>query len=170
MKKLCTTLLLALAVVDAKPPAAVKYLPPAAFPELPSKIVSELQSRKCMIPQFPKGWTISDRINVTRGEFAKAGQKDWAVVCAVTEVTLLIFWNGSDKDPAELPVGERNTYWFSGLIAQELLKRKYSDKLPGLTIDHDAIGITNKDEQTTIQYFQDGKLTPFRGVPIDIGR
>ena len=170
MKKLCTTLLLALAIAEAKPPAAVKYLPPAAFPELPTKIVNELQSRKCMIPQFPKGWTISDRINVTRGEFAKAGQKDWAVVCAVTDVTLLIFWNGSDKYPAELPVGEKNIYWFSGLIAQDLLKRKYPDKLPGLTIDHDAIGITNKDEQTTVQYFQDGKWTPFRGVPIDIGR
>ena len=170
MKLFSALLLLALAA-QAKPAAVVKYLPPAAFPELPGKVVSELQSRKCMVPQFPKGWTMTERINVTRGEFAKPGQKDWAVVCAgATEVTLLIFWNGSEKEPAELPIGERNAYWFSGLIAQDLLKRKYADKMPALTMDHDGIGVTNSTEQTTIQFFQDGKWTSFRGVPIDTGR
>ena len=97
-------------------------------------------------------------------------QKDWAVVCATTEVTLLVYWNGSEKEPAEIPVGEKNTYWFTGLIPQDLLKRKYADKMPGLKMDHDAIGITNANEQTTIQYFQDGKWTPFRGVSHDTGR
>ena len=171
VKRIYPLFLAAAAIAAAKPAAVVKYLPPAAFPELPDKVVSQLQGRKCMIPQFPKGWTISDRINVTRGEFQKAGQKDWAVVCATaTEVTLLIYWNASEKDPAELPVGDRNTYWFTGLIPQELLKRKYADKLPDVKLDHDGIGITNATEQTTIQFFQDGKWSSFRGVPIDTSR
>ena len=92
MNKISFLLLGVTIAAAAKPPGGVKYLPPAAFPELPTKIASALQSRKCMIPQYPKGWTISDRINVTRGEFAKPGQKDWAVLCSATDVTLLIFW------------------------------------------------------------------------------
>ena len=92
----------------------LRYLRPVAFEELPGSIVRSLESRKCMIPQYPKAWTATDRINVVRGEFAKAGQNDWAVICAdATDETLLVFWNSSDKDPGEFSLG------FAGYIPGE---------------------------------------------------
>jgi hypothetical protein len=73
-------------------------LPPAAFSELPGKVVAELQRRGCTIPQqvFTK-----KPHNVVKGEFAKPGQTDWAVLCSVKGVSsIVVFWNGSKKNPA----------------------------------------------------------------------
>lgn len=75
-------------------------LPPAAFPELPANLVTELVRRGCTIPQevFTK-----KPHNVIQGDFAKSGQTDWAVLCSVKGVsTILVFWNGSEKYPAQL--------------------------------------------------------------------
>ena len=38
-----------------------------------------------------------------RGEFAKPGQMDWAVLCSVGRVSsILVFWNGSETNPANI--------------------------------------------------------------------
>lgn len=75
-------------------------LDPAEFPELPRKIVGALQRRGCTIPQVPM---IDGRHNVIRGEFLKPGQTDWAVLCSAGGVSsILVFWNGSETNPAEL--------------------------------------------------------------------
>ncbi len=43
------------------------------------------------------------RQNIIKGEFAKPGQTDWAVLCSVGGVsTILIFWNASEINPAEI--------------------------------------------------------------------
>jgi hypothetical protein len=82
----------------ANPPAL--RLKPSAFRELPGNLVEELQKRGCTIPQvtgFPK------RQNVIRGQFAKPGQTDWAVLCSQRRgSTLLVFWNGSESQPSQL--------------------------------------------------------------------
>lgn len=37
------------------------------------------------------------------GEFARAGQTDWAVLCSVNRVSsILVFWNGSESSPASI--------------------------------------------------------------------
>ncbi len=75
-------------------------LPPAAFPELPKNIVGELERRGCTIPQVRD---IGKRHNVIRGEFQRPGRTDWAVLCSVEQVSsILVFWNGSDANPAEI--------------------------------------------------------------------
>jgi hypothetical protein len=81
-------------------------LPPAAFPELPGKVVRELARRGCGIPQ--EAFTKKPH-NVIRGEFAKPGQTDWAVLCSVRGASsILVFWNGSEKNPAEIaPLQDR---------------------------------------------------------------
>lgn len=72
----------------------------AAFPDLPGDVARELQRRGCTIPQ--EAFTKKPH-NVVRGEFAKPGQTDWAVLCSINRVsTILMFWNGSGKDPAEI--------------------------------------------------------------------
>jgi hypothetical protein len=76
-------------------------LPPAAFPDLPANLVQELQRRQCTIPQ--EATSAKKPNNVIKGEFARPGQTDWAVLCSVKGVsTILVFWNGSEKDPTAL--------------------------------------------------------------------
>ena len=41
--------------------------------------------------------------NVIKGEFAKPGQIDWAVLCSIGRVSsILVFWSGSETNPAEI--------------------------------------------------------------------
>lgn len=79
---------------------ATVRLKPTAFSQLPENIVSDLQVRGCTIPQiFGK----SKPHNVIRGQFAKANQFDWAVLCSRNRVSsILVFWNGSTKFVAEI--------------------------------------------------------------------
>jgi hypothetical protein len=75
-------------------------LPPASFPELPPAIARELQHRGCTIPQDVFSRTPR---NVISGEFARRGQKDWALLCSIKgSSSILVFWNGSAKNAAEL--------------------------------------------------------------------
>jgi hypothetical protein len=81
-------------------PAQVSRLRPSAFPELPNNITLDLQRRGCTIPQAAG---IKARHNVIKGEFAKPGQTDWAVLCSVNDASsILIFWNGSGTNPAQI--------------------------------------------------------------------
>ena len=83
-------------------------LPPAAFPELPRNVIRELQRRGCTIPQPPSA---SKLHNVISGAFAKPGQTDWAVLCSLKGVsTILVFWNASEKNPAEIATMEDRTF------------------------------------------------------------
>src|ERR1035441_7776394 len=67
-------------------------LSPAVFSELPVKVVAALESRGCTIPQHSES---SRRANVIRGEFARPGQMDWAVLCSrAGHLEIYVFWNG----------------------------------------------------------------------------
>ena len=58
-------------------------LPPAAFSELPSSVIEDLEKRGCTIPQaVPGSFGYLNPHNVIRGEFAKRGQTDWAILCS----------------------------------------------------------------------------------------
>ena len=92
-------------------------LQPTAFPDLPRNVVRELKRRDCTIPQGP----FTKRAhNVIRGEFAEPGQTDWAVLCSVKGVsTILVFWNGSEKNPAEIAAMEDRNF-LQGITADEI--------------------------------------------------
>jgi hypothetical protein len=75
-------------------------LPPSAFPGLPKTILTELNRRGCLIPQVPAA---NQPHNVIKGEFAKPGQSDWAILCSIRSVSsILVFWNGSAVNPAQI--------------------------------------------------------------------
>ena len=83
-------------------------LPPTAFRKLPPFAAHELQRRGCAIPQTPFTRTPH---NVIHGDFAKSGQGNWAVLCSVKGVsTILVFWKGSSKNPAEIAALEDRFY------------------------------------------------------------
>src|ERR1051326_2535079 len=91
---------LRLASFAQTPDARIVRLPPAAISRLPANLVKELPRRKCTIPQETR---TEQTNNVIKGEFAKPGQTDWAVLCSRKGVSaILVFWNGSEKNPASL--------------------------------------------------------------------
>ena len=87
---------------------ATLRLKPAAFSQLPKNIVLSLQKRSCTVPQ-----TFSDSTphNVIRGQFARRGQFDWAILCSRNRVSsILVFWNGSTKSVAEIARSDDKDY------------------------------------------------------------
>lgn len=78
----------------------VVRLNPAGFPNLPRNLAAEVQRRGCTVPQVPM---VEGLHNVIKGEFARPGQTDWAVLCSVNRVSsILVFWNGVETNPAEI--------------------------------------------------------------------
>ena len=75
-------------------------LSPSAFPKLPKKILADLKRRGCLIPQVPHD---KEPHNVIKGEFARPGQTDWAILCSIGGVSsILVYWNGAAANPAQL--------------------------------------------------------------------
>lgn len=76
------------------PPVKVKRLRPAAFAELPARITRKLERLGCTIPQVTiEGLAMNEPHNVVGGEFARRGQKDWAVLCSRRGRSAIhIFW------------------------------------------------------------------------------
>ncbi|MFQ5930230.1 MAG: hypothetical protein ACE5MK_11070 [Acidobacteriota bacterium] len=78
------------------------------FPSLPSDHKRFLREMGCTIPQ--PGDTESERTNVIVGEFAKRGQKDWAVLCSPNGISsIVVLWGGAATCPSEInSVPDRN--------------------------------------------------------------
>jgi hypothetical protein len=88
---------------------SIERFPPSAFPKLSKNIVKNLRARGCTIPQA--GFNPKPN-NVISGEFAKRGQTDWAVLCSRGGISsILVFWGGSVKSPAELAKAPDDAYW-----------------------------------------------------------
>lgn len=151
-------------------------LPPTAFAELPRNLVRELQRRGCTVPQ--EAFTKKPH-NVVRGEFAKSGQTDWAVLCSVKGAsTILVFWNGSANNPGAIaPMEDRNflqgitanEIGFSGGIApvrKDFIMRHYNayggPKPP--PIDHQGIDDAFIEKASVTWYFHGGKWLKLTGA------
>jgi hypothetical protein len=157
------------------PASQILSVPPSAFPELPANLVQELQRRGCTIPQ---GQVVNGRTNVIQAEFAKAGQKDWAVLCAARDVsTILVFWNGSEKNPASIAARPHSDYLQSfkdrPILLRELtaVDRNYIVKhfqaYGGPTpppIDHYGIDDSFLEKASVIWYFYKGKWLMLTGA------
>ena len=150
----------------------VVLLNPAFFTELPKNLVAELQRRGCRIPQVAH----AGRQNVIKGEFAKPGQSDWAVLCSFGQFTsILVFWNASEINPARIaqrkedldrlhisdeyirlisPVGK--------LIIMDHHKHSGGPKPPPL--DHQGIDDASVGKASVIYYFFNGKWLQLMGA------
>jgi hypothetical protein len=149
---------------------------PSAFPQLPAGVTRELEARRCAIPQAA---SVNKLHNVIRGEFAKKGQFDWAVVCSVGGVsTILVFWNGSATSVAELArSADRN--FLQGITSTELgysrgigavgrdviLRRSIA---VGVTappvVEHQGIEDTFMEKASITYYFCEGKWLQLPGA------
>jgi len=154
----------------------IARLPPAAFPALPANVIRALQRRGCTIPQeaFAK-----QPVNVIKGQFAKPGQTDWAVLCSVKGVsTILVFWEGSDLNPAAIGAAE-DLGFLQGLggdkigfsrqlsaVNKEFIMRHYEayggPKPP--PIDHQGIDDAFTGKASVTLYFHAGKWLSLTGA------
>lgn len=114
-------LILMLTVGLQRSDARIRRLPPSAFPELPANLMEELQRRSCRIPQAHN----RKLSNVIQGEFSKPGQTDWAVLCSTKKITtLLVFWNGSVEQVAEVVTRPNG---FSNWSIRPVAERQFSN-------------------------------------------
>jgi hypothetical protein len=156
---------------------ATVRLKPSAFSQLPKSIVSYLEARGCTIPQI---FGETKPHNVIRGEFAKSGQSDWAVLCSRNRVSaILVFWNGSTKSVAEIApeddksylqtIGEGGMAGFSRAIdvvdKDYILKhyREYNGKKPP-PIKHQGINDAYVEKASTVRYFYRGRWLELHGA------
>lgn len=151
-------------------------LPPTAFPELPGNVVRELQRRGCTIPQ--EAYTKKPH-NVIKGEFAKPGQTDWAVLCSVSGVsTILVFWNGSERNPASIAQMEDRNY-LQGITPTEIgysrgiravgkdFIMRHHQAYGGPTpppIDHQGVDDAFIEKASVTWYFHGGKWMKLTGA------
>ncbi len=149
-------------------------LPPTAFPMLPRAVVGELQRRGCTIPQS----FLKTPNNVISGEFAKHGQKDWAVLCSIKGLSsILVFWNGSARNPADLGAADDMNYLQGlggdkigydrgiGVVGSKFITEHYDayggPKPP--PIDHEGIDDEMLEKASVVQYFFNGKWLQLSG-------
>jgi len=161
-------------------------LSPSAFPQLPQEVADELNKQKCKIPQeVVPGSKPGRPHNVVSGQFKKAGQTDWAVLCSVKEHSrIMIFLNGSAKD-VEFFGGwsaDRNSmqgwgedadgnkqYMFSRLISSDdrdyILEHyeRYGGPTPP-PIDHDGLGTGISGKYSVTNYWYEGKWLALQGA------
>jgi hypothetical protein len=157
--------------------AIVTRLHPAEFPNLPRNLAIDLQRRGCTIPQVPM--VDGGPHNIIKGEFAKSGQTDWAVLCSVNGASsILVFWNGSAADPAQLEARKDDDAlqgWSNGQIVYsrkiEPVGKAYimdhyqaygGEKPP--PIDHQGINDIFVGKASVVLYFHQGKWLHLTGA------
>jgi len=152
-------------------------LEPSNFKNLSQEIIQNLEKRRCTIPQT---WHIKTPHNVISGEFSKKGQKDWAVLCSINQVSsILIFWNGSTKNVAEIAKSDDISYFqtvaandemgFSRVI--DTVDKKYIinhyNSYGGVKppqIDHEGINDAFAEKASYVLYFHHGKWLELQGA------
>ena len=143
---------------------------------LPVPLIAELQRRGCTIPQevFSKSPN-----NVISGRFAKRGQTDWAVLCSVNRrSSILVFWNASPSNPAELAPGPDIDFLQSlaggkigfsrgiSAVAKNYITQhhKIHDGPKPPPIDHQGINDAFLSKGSVVQYFFEGKWIELTGA------
>jgi len=137
---------------------------PSEFRKLPPNLKSELERRGCTIPVY-----LPVSQNVVRGQFAKHGEFDWAVLCSKQDVTtLLVFWNGSPQNAAELlaiPNHNDVSEWYIRPVGKDFIEQHYraygGPKPP--PIDHEGIE-SGGEHVSTVFYRYRGKWLHLQGA------
>ena len=155
----------------------LERLPPIALHQLPKRVVRSLQARGCKIPQTD----LEPRPNnVIRGEFAKKGQTDWAVLCSRGGASsILVFWGGSTKAPTELAKAPDDAYWLGNaregfhyyrqlMVADRdyilVHYREYGRGQPVPPINHDGIDDGFLEKGSEVYYRYRGKWVSLPGA------
>lgn len=150
--------------------AEIERLTPSVFSQLPSRVVSELQRLGCTIPQPGPETHISRPANVIRGEFAKKGQVDWAVLCSRGRVSAIhIFWGGPSRCDTPVRETEDKTYlqgFVKGIGYSRLIHpiTRNRGSMPPKDLDHHAVEDAFLGKASGVIYCDNGKWTHLTGA------
>jgi hypothetical protein len=152
---------------------SIRLLPPASFPWIPLDIRTALESRDCLIPQTYQAHSPE---NVIQGSFRQRGSSDWAILCSHSgSSTLLIFFDGSKKNPAEIITRQNEdmtaVHDLTGVLgfawgidpARPLEIKAHSGNKPSGPFDHDGVEDAFLEKGSIIHYFKDGKWLVLEG-------
>jgi tetratricopeptide (TPR) repeat protein len=142
----------------------VVRLLPKDFPELPTAIRHYLEARGCTIPQ-PSSY--GRALNVIRGAFFSAGQKNWAVLCSTSvESTILAFRSATDKHPDEIArAQDASSREIQPVDAKFIMShyRAYGGPEPP-PIDHVGIDSSFLEKASITYYFYRGNWLQLQGA------
>ena len=148
-------------------------LPPSAFPDLPHHLRRDLERRGCSVPQL---WVVKKPHNVIKGRFFRAGQVDWAVLCSVDRVSvILVYRNGSTLNPSAIArepdmsrlqeVGNNEIGYSRGIgLATRAYILSHDRAQTAPKIDHDGINDAFAEKGSVVMYFHNGKWIELEGA------
>ena len=114
-----------------------------------------------------------------KGEFAKPGQTDWAVLCSVGGISsILVFWNSSEVNSAEIEkmkdidrlqswVNDRMVYSRAITpVGRKYIMEHYNayDRVKPPPIDHQGIDDAFVGKASVVLYFYQGKWLHLTGA------
>ncbi len=157
--------------------SAVVRLAPRVFKELTPAIVAYLEARECTVPQVRDD---SGPHNVLSGEFVKAGQRDWALLCSTNQVSrILVFPGGSVEAVVEL--GESPDRHFlqakgaDGIVFSRRLavtspeyihrqSERYAPEESLIAVCHEGIDDIYLGKGSTVHLFAEGRWLQLQGA------
>ena len=139
-----------------------RYLNPGQIRELPPAVRADLEKLGCRIPKFIK-WDA--RHNAIQGQFFKAGQTDWAVLCQVGDRTGILLYPGGTA--ADLPMlrseptdPARTIHAVSAFVLEKRAVRDHPDEPPP-AFDHDAIEDGPIQKAGRVIYYRDDEWAKY---------
>jgi hypothetical protein len=154
-------------------------LAPANFRDLPPVVRRELESRGCLIPQLGSAFG-SDRSNVVSGQFARPGQRDWAVLCSRADSSqVLLFWGGrADRVADWAPTPDAAWLQSMGTLgiqysqylatadsaAIAMYAREHGGPLPPGPITHHGLEVGFAEKASAISYWNEGRWYALQGA------
>lgn len=138
-----------------------RYQEPKQIRDLPAAVRADLDNRGCRIPRFTK-W--DGPHNAIQGQFMKAGQQDWAVLCAAGDKTVILLYPAGAADAVQpLRTEEADPHRFIHVVTAFVLsKRALRDQQgeqPVQEFDHDAIEDGPIGKTGRVIYFRAGEWT-----------
>jgi len=150
--------------LDSETRAAVERLvraAPGGFPQVPQRIRDRMTADGCRIPRR----LVGTGFNLISGEFARRGQKDWAVICSgAVRWAIRVYWGGASRcgplDRAGDNADLLDEWEIRTMSAARLLDAQAAHPDPGSRrlsqITHDAIYFGN-EKGSTAYYCLAGK-------------
>jgi hypothetical protein len=151
-------------------------LPPDSFPELPAVVRDDLLRRGCTIPQSPD---IQERHNVISGQFIRAGQNDWAVLCSIALVSRVLVYRGGTTGVIDTLGASADSDFLQGIgdnrigfshrigVAPKQYIEEMAAEFDGPKpppIDHDGIEDAFIGKASGVMYFHNGKWIGLQGA------